>query len=285
MASKPLSKLSRRKRYLQVAFNSTLEEARQIIAQLPRSDRILIEAGTPLIKRYGADGIRKLRDWYATHLAGMPVLPLVTPAARGGLLSLFFSQQALAQLAAFRKSLRQPSSVDGGENAASVPANDGPLSPYVIADLKTMDRGATEAQLAAESGASAAVALGTAPIETLNAFLDACAAYGLDAMIDMMHVDFPLGVLRKLRRPPAVVILHRGVDEEHYNREKMLPLHEIRRIKGQFDSLIAIAGGDTAREVQSAVFNDADIVVIWKSVYRPTQDTIAVIDGFLKQVK
>jgi len=61
--SKTISKLSPRKRYLQIALNSTLEEAHKIIAQVPISERILIEAGTPLIKRYGEEGIRQIKQW------------------------------------------------------------------------------------------------------------------------------------------------------------------------------------------------------------------------------
>ena len=46
--------LDRKKHYLQVALNSTPSDARDIISRLPLSDRIVIEAGTPLIKEYGA---------------------------------------------------------------------------------------------------------------------------------------------------------------------------------------------------------------------------------------
>jgi 3-keto-L-gulonate-6-phosphate decarboxylase len=65
----------------------------------------------------------------------------------------------------------------------------------------------------------------------------------------------------------------------------MLPLHEIRRIKGAHDMIIAVAGGDTPREVQSASFNDADIVVIWKSVYEHNEKTLDVVESFLKTIK
>jgi 3-keto-L-gulonate-6-phosphate decarboxylase len=51
MVHRPASKLNPKKQYLQVALNSTLEEARKIINDLPISDRIIVEAGTPLIKR------------------------------------------------------------------------------------------------------------------------------------------------------------------------------------------------------------------------------------------
>ena len=159
------------------------------------------------------------------------------------------------------------------------------IFPYVVADLKTMDRGETEVEIAARAGASAAIALGSAPTETLNSFIEQCETHGLDAMIDMMNVEFPLSVLRALKKVPPVVIIHRGVDEEKFNREKQIPLHEIRRIKGNYNIMISIAGGDTLREVQRSIFNDTDIVVIWKSVYQETSETISLVKGFLKEIK
>lgn len=238
MSQKPKPILNPKKRYLQVALNSTLGDAHKIINQLPVSDRIIVEAGTPLIKRYGEEGIRKIHGWYEERIA------------------------------------------------AAAPQNgNGGFFPYIVADLKTMDRGETEVDIAARGGASAAIALGTAPTETLNSFVEACETKGLDAMIDMMNVEFPLSVLRAMKRIPPVVILHRGVDEEKFNKEKQIPLHEIRRIKGNYDIMISIAGGDTIREVQRSVFNDADIVVVWKSVYHSTGETVGLIEAFLKEIK
>ena len=49
--------------------------------------------------------------------------------------------------------------------------------------------------------------------------------------------------------------------------------------------MISIAGGDTLREVQRSIFNDADIVVIWKSVYQETEETVELVKGFLKEIK
>lgn len=231
MTNKPVSRLSHKKKYLQVALNSTLEDARSIISVLPKSDRIIVEAGTPLIKRYGEDGIRQIHDWYAEHLRGTNIYP------------------------------------------------------YVVADLKTMDRGQTEIEIASRGGASGAIALGTAPIETLNSFVAEAEAHRIDAMIDMMNVEFPLTTLRALKKVPRVVILHRGVDEEKFNHEKQIPLHEIRRIKGNYDMMISIAGGDTIREVQRSIFNDADIVIVWKAVYQSTKETASLVQEFLEEIK
>ena len=239
MNQKPISLLSSKKRYLQIALNSTLEEARLIITKLPQSDRILIEAGTSLIKRYGEQGISNIQHWTAKRMTG--ISSTASPVA--------------------------------------------PTIPYVVADLKTMDRGETEVELAAKAGANAATVLGNAPIETINAFIEKCEKNRMDAMVDMMNVPYPLAVLSSLKTQPRVVVLHLGVDEEAYNKQKKVPLHEIRRIKGRYSLMIAIAGGDTLREVQSAIFNDADIVVIWKSVFQSTNETINIIEGFLKQIK
>ena len=49
--------LDSKNRYLQIAFNYDDSLVRRILPSLPKSDRILIEAGTPFIKREGAAGI------------------------------------------------------------------------------------------------------------------------------------------------------------------------------------------------------------------------------------
>ncbi|MEK7461005.1 MAG: orotidine 5'-phosphate decarboxylase / HUMPS family protein, partial [Patescibacteria group bacterium] len=168
---KPLHKnsrlrLNRRTHYLQVALNRTLADAARIISTLPISDRIILEAGTPLIKSEGMQAVRAISNWGSAHF-GRPV--------------------------------------------------------YVVADLKTMDRGATEVDLATDAGASGVVALGAAPIETLNQFVARCAERGVDSLLDMMNIEFPIEVLAQLKKRPDVVILHRGVDETAFNKEKPIP--------------------------------------------------------------
>ena len=214
--------LNKKTRYLQVALNSNLNEALGIIQQLPRSERILIEAGTPLIKGYGATAISYLKKvWQG----------------------------------------------------------------YVVADLKTMDRGETEVQIAAGAGASGAIALGIAPIETINSFISSCTEFGLDSMLDMMNVDQPIKILRRLKKLPNVVILHRGVDEENFNKDKPVPYVQINKIRSSYNVLVSVAGGDTIREVQRAVFNDADIVVVWKEFYQQSSQTKSLVEQFLKAIK
>lgn len=223
--------LSKKKRYLQIALNSTLSEAYQIIQTLPVSDRILLEAGTPLIKEFGKDAIRKIYIWWALRV-----------------------KQA-------------------------------GFTPYVVADLKTMDRGETEVRMAAGVGASAAICLGQAPVETINSFIGSCEKEGIDSMVDMMNISFPINILRKLRKPPNIVLLHRGVDEEKFNKAKPIPYIQINKVLSAYNVLISIAGGDTIREVQRAIFNGAHIVVVWKEFFHSTSSTGKLSEEFLKEIK
>ena len=49
--------------YLQIAIDiPDLERMKRIVSQVPRSDRIILEVGTPLIKKYGAKVIGELRS-------------------------------------------------------------------------------------------------------------------------------------------------------------------------------------------------------------------------------
>ena len=55
-------------RYLQIAFNYDQLLVRQILPQIPKSDRVLIEAGTPYIKREGMNGIRLIKKLWQGHI-------------------------------------------------------------------------------------------------------------------------------------------------------------------------------------------------------------------------
>ncbi len=217
-------RLEKRKKYLHVALNSTLEEAGEIISQLLASDRILIEAGTPLIKIYGTEAISRIK--------------------------------ALA-----------------------------PAGAYIVADNKCTDLAAREVEMMANAGANASTCLGVAPIETIDSFIKECEKFNIDSMIDMMNVESALAVLKKLKKLPNVVMLHRGVDESEFSSEKQIPFYQIKQIKGNYDVLVAVAGGDTIREAQRAVFNDADIVVVWKNFYQSSSDTAKLAESFLQEIK
>ncbi len=155
---------------------------------------------------------------------------------------------------------------------------------YIVADLKCMDRGSTEVEMAARAGASAATCLGLAPIETIDEFIRKCRAANIDSMIDMLNVEFPFEVLKKLETLPTIVVLHRGVDETE-NKEKEVPFHQIQQIKETYEVLISVAGGEEFKDAGTAFFNDADIAVVWRTFYESPYKTAELAKEFLEEIR
>ena len=220
--------LEHKKRYLQIAFNYDLYHVQRILPTIPFSDRILIEAGTPLIKRVGVHGVKFIsRIWKGA----------------------------------------------------------------IVADLKTADGAVDEVGFAKEAGATAATVLGEAPIETLDLFIARCRQLDMDPMIDMLGVKEPLSVLLKLKRPPGVVILHKGRDEES-TRGKVIQYKHINKIRSKYDVLISAAGGIDLGQARSAIFNGANIIVAnivsskdpWTGI-SSDDDVKSVAEQFLKTIE
>ncbi len=228
--------LDHRTRYLQIAFNYDVRLVQRVlpiiaraVRRLPKgSERILIEAGTPFLKREGMAGIRLIRTIWRGHL---------------------------------------------------------------VADLKTVDGALGEVNMVRAAGATAATVIGSSPPEVLDLFIARCAELGMDSMIDMLGVDDPLKVVMQLRRPPDVVVLHRGRDEEG-TRGKMIQYRHVNRVRSKFDVLISAAGGVDLKEARSAIFNGASIVVVnlvrpgdpWEGI-RTDSDVGAMAHQFLATIE
>ncbi len=61
-------KLDHKVRYLQIAFNYDLALVLRVLPSLPHNPRILIEAGTPFIKREGMRGLSTVRQMWRGHV-------------------------------------------------------------------------------------------------------------------------------------------------------------------------------------------------------------------------
>ena len=198
--------------YLQIALDAPdIESAKRVISELPRSDSIIFEMGTPLIKRYGTDVISKVRE---------------------------IEKDA-----------------------------------FIIADLKTLDVGQVEVDIAFDETADAVVASGLAPVETLDKFVYEAHRLGIYAFIDNMNVPDPLKVLKSLRELPDVVILHRGIDTEKRSGEKSAeeksPWGDIKNIKRHFKDkkiLVAVAGGIEPDTAVLALKDGADIIIVGRDI-------------------
>ncbi len=214
--------------YLQIALDlPDINGIKKVISQLPKSDKIILEAGTPLIKRYGTQVIKELRE-----------------AAK---------------------------------------------SDFIIADLKTLDVGQVEVDLAFDEGADAVVASGLAAPEVLDKFVYEAKRLGIYAIIDTMNVDNPVKKIKSLKELPDIVILHRAIDAEKREKARW---NLIKELKKEFPQvMVAVAGGITVETGPDAIKQGADILIVGrnitqsKDVERSTREFITFMGGDIDQTR
>jgi bifunctional enzyme Fae/Hps len=189
--------------YLQIALDiPDMEMTKKIIRELPKSDKIILEAGTPLIKKYGTKVINELRE-----------------VTRGD---------------------------------------------FMIADLKTLDVGQVEVDLAFEEGADAVVASGLATVDVIDKFVYEAKRLGIYAFLDMMNVEDPVKKLKSLKEIPDIAILHRAIDSEKKEKHKF---NLIKEIKKSFPNLyVAVAGGIEPETVPLALKEGVDIIIVGRFI-------------------
>jgi len=206
--------------YLQIALDiPSLGRAKNIIQELPESDRLILEVGTPLLKKYGVKAIRDLRE-----------------VAR---------------------------------------------DVFIIADLKTLDVGKVEVDLAFEETADAVVVAGVAAKETLDGFIYEAKKLGIYAVADMMNIDDPVKKLKTLKDMPDIVILHRGIDME---TGRTLGLERIKELKQAFANkkfLVAVAGGIIPETAKEALAKGADILIVGRYITQ-SKDVKRAVREFLE---
>ncbi len=136
----------------------------------------------------------------------------------------------------------------------------------ICADIKIVDGAYEEVAMARRAGASSVTAIGNASHETLRIFVDACKEFHVDSIVDMIGNPNPLKTLWKAQIVPDMVYIHRGRDEEN-SFGKIIQYKDIAKLKGKYELKTGAAGGIDKRELQSAIFNSADVVVV--NIVRP----------------
>lgn len=144
----------------------------------------------------------------------------------------------------------------------------------ICADMKIVDGAYEEVLMAKNMGADSVTALGNASVETLRIFVDSCKELGITSIIDMLGNKNPLKTLWKANVVPDMVYIHRGRDEEN-TYGKIIQYKDIAKLKGKWEMDVGAAGGIDKRELQSAIFNNADIVVV--NIVRPQDEWKGIV--------
>jgi 3-hexulose-6-phosphate synthase/6-phospho-3-hexuloisomerase len=130
----------------------------------------------------------------------------------------------------------------------------------LVADMKTMDAGRIEMEMAAKAGANIAIVLGVADDGTIRECIEAGRNQGLRVGVDLIRTADPARRAEQAREWGADhVVVHCGIDEQMRGGT---PFDMLRKIAGRVDLPLAAAGGLNSETVADAVEAGARILIV-----------------------
>ncbi len=142
-------------------------------------------------------------------------------------------------------------------------------SGTVLADMKTMDTGAMEVEMAAKAGADIVIILGSADDSTIKDAVLAAREYGVKLMADLIAVEDPLKRAKELEKMGIDILnLHTGIDQQMVGKDPFKILEKLDlRIP------IAVAGGLDPGRAAEAIRAGAGIVIVGGNIVRSSDVT------------
>jgi 3-hexulose-6-phosphate synthase/6-phospho-3-hexuloisomerase len=141
----------------------------------------------------------------------------------------------------------------------------------IVADMKTVDTGAMEVEMAAKAGADIVAMLAVSDNSTIEDALRAAHKYGVQIMMDLLAVPDPVERSRELEALGVdYICVHVGIDQQMTGRNT---LDFLKQIVKEVKTPVAAAGGIDAITGASAIANGAAIVIVGGSVVRSADVT------------
>ena len=140
------------------------------------------------------------------------------------------------------------------------------LAPHhlLVADMKTMDAGALEAEMALAAGADLLTILACASDATITAAADFAQQAGKAIVVDMIGVGHMAARAREVMALGATWLgIHTGTDDQARGAD---PLADLARVRAAVDARIAVAGGINERMLPALLAYAPEIVIVGSGI-------------------
>jgi len=136
----------------------------------------------------------------------------------------------------------------------------------IVADMKTIDVGGAEVEIAAKSGADVVVVLGVSSNPTITEAILSARQYGAKVMVDLFNVQDKAARAREVEKMGAdYICVHVGVDEQMVGGT---PLSELKGLSKAVGIPIAAAGGINSETAPAIVKAGASIVIVGGAIIK-----------------
>lgn len=144
----------------------------------------------------------------------------------------------------------------------------------IVADMKTMDTGAYETEMACKAGASVVMILAVADDGTIKEAVRAARKYGAKLSVDLLGVADPVQRAQECQAMGVdLVNMHVGVDQQMKGRS---PLETLRQVAKAIRIPIQAAGGLNSETVAPAVKAGASVIIVGGAIIKarkPAEET------------
>ena len=139
-------------------------------------------------------------------------------------------------------------------------------SHTIVADMKTIDVGGAEVEIAAKSGADVVVILGVSSDPTISEAILSARQYGSKIMVDLFNVRDKEARAREVERMGAdYICVHVGVDEQMVGGT---PISELKGLAKAVGIPIAAAGGINSETAPEVVRAGASIIIVGGAIIK-----------------
>jgi 3-hexulose-6-phosphate synthase/6-phospho-3-hexuloisomerase len=130
----------------------------------------------------------------------------------------------------------------------------------IVADMKTMDTGYLETEIAAKAKADVVSILAGAGDNTIKDAVKAGKDYSVKICCDLINVKDPVKRAKELEKIGVdMVSLHLGIDQQ---KKSKYPYPTLRKLSKEVKIPISAAGGLTDKDVPDVINAGADIIII-----------------------
>jgi len=144
----------------------------------------------------------------------------------------------------------------------------------VVADMKTMDVGGFEVEIAAKAGADVITILGLSDDSTISEASEVAKKYGAKVMVDLMNVDDKIArAKRSVELGAGYICMHTGIDEQM--KGNVRAEDAVRRVVEAVDVPVAVAGGITSETVADVLKAGASIIIVGGGIIKTEKVTEA----------
>jgi 3-hexulose-6-phosphate synthase/6-phospho-3-hexuloisomerase len=139
-------------------------------------------------------------------------------------------------------------------------------SNKIVADMKTIDTGAVEVEMAAKSGADVVIILAVCADSTIEEAIRAARKYGCEVMVDLINSPNPVERAKELEEMGVdYVNVHVGIDQQMVG---VNPIDVLKRVVEEVSVPVAVAGGLDSERAAMCVGMGAEIVIVGSNIVK-----------------